>query len=200
MSHIDTVFFDWGGVIANDPGPDFLSQLLRDIGASEQQVEEIYTTYMRRFMRGEISERAYWEELRNNYGFSIHDSISDEFQKWRGLVKNDDVFALVDAAKAKGMQTAILSNLIEPTYNVLQQAGYFERFDKVIASCKVGYAKPQEEIYRIALKELNTTAERSIFIDDKQINLDPADKMGFTTILAQNPAQIITDMTRCLEI
>jgi hypothetical protein len=38
---LKTIFFDWGGVIANDPGDDFPSQLLRQLGASGQQVEEI---------------------------------------------------------------------------------------------------------------------------------------------------------------
>jgi putative hydrolase of the HAD superfamily len=199
MSTITTIFFDWGGVIANDPGDDFLKLLLKNIGADDQQVEEIFETYMSSFMRGQISETEYWNELRSHYGFSIHDSISNEFKEWRGLIKNDDVLALVPQAKAKGWQTAIFSNVIEPTYNVLQQAGYYDPFDKVIASCKVGFAKPQKEIYQIALNELHVTAEQSLFIDDKQSNLDPANAMGFKTILAQNPEQIIADVTAYLQ-
>lgn len=200
MSRITTIFFDWGGVIADDPGDEFLSLLLRNIGASEEQVQEIYDTYMKRFMKGLISETEYWEALRLNYGFSIHDTISDEFKKWNGLVKNDDILALAIQAKAIGLQTAILSNVIEPTYNVLVKAGYYNYFDDVIASCKVGFAKPQPEIYQLALDRLHTTARQSVFIDDKQNNLDPAYKMGFKTILAQNPAQIIQDITQYLPV
>lgn len=198
MNSVNTIFFDWGGVIADDPGGDFLDQLLRDVGATEEQIKEIYETYTRDFMRGEISEAEYWDKLRIKYGLTIHDSISDEFKNWSGLVKNDDVLAVVDQAKAKGLQVAVLSNVIEPTYNVLQQAGYYDRFDKIIASCKVGFAKPQPEIYHIALEQLHTTAEQSLFIDDKQSSLDPAIKMGFTTILARNPEQIINDLLQAI--
>lgn len=197
MHSINTIFFDWGGVVADDPGDEFLSLLLKDIGASEEQVQEIYDTYMRSFMKGEISEAKYWHELRTRYGLTIHDSISDEFKKWRGLVKNDAILELVNQARAHGLQVAILSNVIEPTYNVLLEAGYYDHFDKVIASCKVGYAKPQQEIYQLALEELHTTAEQSVFIDDKQKNLDPANQMGFNTILARSPKQIISDVTAC---
>jgi putative hydrolase of the HAD superfamily len=197
-SSYTTIFFDWGGVVANDPGDEFLGLLLKQIGATDGQVQEIFKTYMSRFMRGQISEAEYWSELNKHYGFKIHDSISDEFKKWRGLVANQNILALVDEAKAKGLQTAIFSNVIEPTYNVLRQAGYYDRFDEIVASCKVGLAKPQPEIYQLALDQLNTTASQSIFIDDKQSNLDPAAKMGFTTILAQSPAQIITDVRRLL--
>jgi epoxide hydrolase-like predicted phosphatase len=145
-------------------------------------------------MRGKISEVEFWNELKSHYGFSVSDSISEEFIKWNGLVANKDVLGLVNELKSKGTQTAILSNVIEPTYNVLERAGYYGRFDEVIASCEVGFAKPELEIYQLALDRLNTTPEQSIFIDDKQINLDPADKMGFTTILAQNPEQILRDI------
>jgi len=193
-----TVFFDWGGVIADDPGDDFLTKLLQDIGASPEQIQEIFQLYMKRFMRGEISENEYWNELRDNYGFQINDSISDEFKKWNGLVANQDVLALVEEVKNQGWQTAILSNVIEPTYNVLQAVGFYDKFDVVIASCKEGFAKPEKQIYQLALERLNTTPEESVFIDDKQANLDPAQEMGFRVILAENPEQIIRDVKETL--
>jgi len=199
MTKYSTIFFDWGGVIADDPGDEFLGKLLRKIGASETQIQEIFETYMKRFMRGQISEVEYWTELRSNYGFEIHDSISEEFKKWRGLVANQQVLALVKEARDNGIQVAILSNVIEPTYNVIKQAGYYDLFDEVIASCKVGYAKPEKEIYEIALERLGATSERSIFIDDKQYCLDPASEMGIETIFAQNPEQIIRDVRSYLK-
>lgn len=194
-----TIFFDWGGVIADDPGDDFLAKLLREIGATDDQIQEIFQSYMRRFMRGEISEAEYWDELRLNYGFTIHDTISEEFKKWSGLAANDIILALVDEAKVKGWQVAILSNVIEPTYNVLKAAGFYDKFDAVIASCKEGFAKPDIEIYNIALEKLNTTANESVFIDDKQPNLTPANTLGFRTILAENPEQIIRDVKKVFE-
>ncbi|HSX05691.1 MAG TPA: HAD family phosphatase [Candidatus Saccharimonadales bacterium] len=195
-----TIFFDWGGVIANDPGDEFLSDLLKSVGASNAQVQEILETYMKRFMRGQISEAEYWQALRTNYGFAIHDSISDEFKKWQGLVANQDILALAKELQAGGMNIAILSNVIEPTYQVVEQAGYYDLFDDVIASCKVGYIKPEKEIYEIALERFNAAASASIFIDDKQYCLDPAEAMGFKTILAQSPEQIIRDVRDCLAV
>jgi epoxide hydrolase-like predicted phosphatase len=191
------IYFDWGGVIANDPGDEFLTELIRSVGASDEQIKEIFEIYMKRFMRGQISEAEYWQELRTKYGLTIHDSISDEFKKWQGLVANNDILALVKEAKSRGLKVAILSNVIEPTYNVIEAAGYYGLFDEVIASCKVGFVKPEKEIYEIALNRFNVTAPESIFIDDKQYCLDPAEAMGFQTILAQSPGQIIRDVRAC---
>lgn len=194
MTKYTTVFFDWGGVMADDPGDEFLGILLKRHGATGEQISEIFQTYMYQFMRGEMTEQEYWRALKEKYGFMIDDSISDEFMEWSGLVANERILDLVNVVKAKGLKVVILSNVIEPTYNSLERAGLYGSFDKVIASCKVGYAKPDKEIYELALKELGATAEQSIFIDDKQRNLDPADEMGFTTILAENPEQIISDL------
>ena len=67
-------------------------------------------------------------------------------------------------------------------------------------SYKVGYGKPDKQIYDIALIKMDTIAERSLFIDDKQSFLDPAIKMGFTTILAVSPEQIIRDVLNQLHL
>lgn len=189
-----TIFFDWGGVVANGPGDEFLSDLIRSLGASEEQTKEIFNIYMKRFMRGDISEADFWQALRTQYNLAIPTTISEAFKKWRGLVANDAILALAKDAKAHGLKIAVLSNVIEPTYNVIAAAGYYDLFDDVIASFNVGYIKPEEQIYTIALDRLGATAEESIFIDDKQVCLEPATKMGFTTILARSPEQIIRDV------
>lgn len=198
MSQLDTIFFDWGGVIADDPGDEFLTLLLKQRGASDEQADEIYNGYMRQFMRGELSESDYWDILRDKYNLGIEDTISEEFKKWNGLIVNEQIIALVDQAKSQNLQVAVLTNIIEPTYNVLVEGGCYDQFDTVIASCKVGFAKPQSEIYTLALDKMNTTADRSLFIDDKQRNIEPAAQMGFETILARNPEQIIRDINTYL--
>lgn len=198
MAKIDTVFFDWGGVVADDPGDDFLGQLLKDIGATDEQVATIFQTYMQRFMRGQITEDEYWQEIKGKFNLLIPNTISDEFMKWSGLVANRDILDLVSELRESGLKVAILSNVIEPTYNVLASAGYYSLFDEVIASCKVGYAKPELEIYQLSLDRLATTADRSLFVDDKQRNLDPALQMGFSVILAKNPEQIVSDIRNTL--
>jgi epoxide hydrolase-like predicted phosphatase len=194
------IFFDWGGVIGLDPDDNFLGNLLLSMGASEEQKEEILDTYKISFMKGEISEKEYWDALRQKYGLSIHDSISDEFKRWKGLQANQVVLNLAIQAKAQNIKIAVLSNVIEPTYAVIKEAGYYDLFDDVIASCKVGYAKPEEEIYLIALKRLGVKSEESIFIDDKEKCIVPAKELGFTTILFNNQQQLVEDLGKFIDL
>jgi len=193
------IFFDWGGVIARDPGNDFLEVMLKRLGATQDQADHIFATYKIRFMRGHISEAEYWEALRKEYGLKIHPSISEEFKKWKGLEVDQTILDLARQAKAMGIKIGVLSNIFEPTYNVIKQAGYYDMFDEVVASCKVGYAKPEEAIYRIALERMQVKAEESVFIDDKLRCLEPAQKLGFTTIHAENHEQLARDLTALLK-
>lgn len=196
---IDTIFFDWGGVIADDPGDDFLLSLLHRLGCSESQAKEVYDNHLRSFIRGEITEADFWQLLRDSYGLAVHETISEDFKQWRGLIQNNDILQLVHSAQAQGLGVALLTNVIEPTYNVLLAEGCYEPFDDVVASCKVGYAKPQPEIYQLAVQRMHTSAKRSLFIDDKQRNIDTAASLGFRTILAEKPTQIIRDVSQYID-
>ena len=58
-------------------------------------------------------------------------------------------------------------------------------FDTVVFSCEVGYAKPDEEIYRIALKRLGAEAKETAFIGDGGSGeLEGARRAGLATVLA----------------
>ena len=54
--------------------------------------------------------------------------------------------------------------------------------------------KPEPEIYSLAVNKLEIKPEECIFVDDKEENLVPANKMGMKTVLAKNPKQIIKEV------
>ncbi len=112
-------------------------------------------------MRGKISEAEYWEALQVRYGFAIPDSISEEFMKWNGLKANQKVLSLVSEANRKvGKPPFFQMSSSQPTTH--WKPPPLRSFDHIIASCDVGFAKPDQEIYAIALDRLNTSAKESV--------------------------------------
>jgi len=194
VNKYSTIFFDWSGVIADDSGDEFIDQLFRSVGATDNQIKEIIGTHFVDFLSGTVSETEFWNNLKINYRLNITEPTSKKFEKWRGLVANKDILELAGEAKARGFRIAVLTNIVEPVYDIIKRNGYYGLFDGVISSCKVGLVKPQKEIYELALKRFNTTAQQSIFIDDKQSNLETAARMGFKTILAESPDRIIREV------
>lgn len=198
MGKYSVIFFDWSGVIADDSGDDFIEQLFKNIGATDAQAKEIIETYFVDFSKGVLSEVEFWDKLRTSYGFDIIEPISKEFKKWRGLSANNNILEIANKLKAQGFKIVVLTNIIKPVYDIINQSGQYDLFDGVVASCEVGLVKPQKEIYDLALKRLGVSAQKSIFIDDKRINIETAKEMGFTTILAQSPNQIIHDLEKLI--
>jgi len=192
------VFFDWSGVVADDSGDDFIDLSLRDIGATGVQIREIIKNEFSQFMLGQISENEYWGKVKDNYGLDIGDSRVGYFNNWQGLRPNDHIIELVHRLKSRGFKVGLISNIIKPVREIIKRDGYYDIFDEAILSCEVGLLKPQKEIYQLALHRMDAIAQESIFIDDKQPNLDTAKSMGFTTILAKTPEQIISEVNKLI--
>lgn len=198
MGKYSVIFFDWSGVVADDSGDDFIEQLFKSIGATDTQAKEIIETYFVDFLKGVFSEVEFWDKLKTSYGFDIIEPTSKEFKSWRGLIANEYMLEIANKAKSQGLKIAVLTNIIKPVYDIIQQSGQYSLFDDVVASCEVGLVKPQKEIYKLALKRLGVSAQKSIFIDDKKINIETANEMGLKTILAQSPSQIIHDLEKLI--
>lgn len=195
-----TVFFDWSGVVADDSGDDFIESSLRDIGATDMQIREIIKNEFSQFMLGQISETEYWDKVKNNYGLNVDDFRIGYFNNWQGIKPNIHIIEFVHELKSKGFSVGLISNIISPVRDIIKRFGYYDIFNEAILSCEVGLLKPQKEIYELALHRMDAVVQESIFIDDKQLNLDTANTMGFVTLLAKTPEQIINEVNKLIGI
>jgi putative hydrolase of the HAD superfamily len=64
----------------------------------------------------------------------------------------------------------------------LEQFGLRDIFIAFFSSCWVGILKPARRIYEVALAMSQAEAADSVFIDDRERNLDPARALGMRTI------------------
>lgn len=85
---------------------------------------------------------------------------------------------ILSALKAKGYRLFYLSNW--PRFSFDSMAPYFAElipnFEGGIISCDVGLLKPEREIYAKLLNDYGLLPEECLFFDDKQENLEPAEK------------------------
>ena len=64
----------------------------------------------------------------------------------------------------------------------LEQFGLRDIFTTFFSSCWVGILKPARRIYEVALAMSQAEAADSVFIDDRERNLEPARTLGMRTI------------------
>jgi putative hydrolase of the HAD superfamily len=85
--------------------------------------------------------------------------------------------------KQSGLKTAILSNMGDSVLESIERVfGWLHDFDVLVWSYQLGIAKPDPAIYRHVLHRLGTSAEQTLFIDDKHVNIEAARKLGMKAI------------------
>ena len=95
---------------------------------------------------------------------------------------NDTLYMLKNAHK-QGIRLGAISNAfisVQGIFTALQLQGVFE---PLILSYQVGVAKPQPEIYHIALKEAKVSPQDACFVDDRPIFVEAALKEKMSAVL-----------------
>lgn len=72
--------------------------------------------------------------------------------------------------------------------------GLDEIFDAYLSSCWLGLRKPTRKFYDRALSIAQARPEQSLFIDDREQNLSPAQALGIHTILYKSADQLRADL------
>jgi putative hydrolase of the HAD superfamily len=63
-------------------------------------------------------------------------------------------------------------------------------FTLFVSSCYVGFRKPEEAIYRMALEIAQKSPEECCFVDDRALNIETAQVLGMHGIRMCDPTQL----------
>ena len=72
--------------------------------------------------------------------------------------------------------------------------GYYDLFDAVYASNKMGMSKPHQDFYRYILSSEGVKPEDVVFIDDSEENVISAEKLGIHTIWFKDAVSLRSDL------
>jgi len=194
---IDTVIFDFGGVLYDIPESNHLKRWLRILKMHEdEQIHQMFTdpNHSELFwdvMRGKIKERDLWAILAKKW--EIPSAIMALFQRNMMSKKrlNKTMMTFMKSLK-NAYKVGILSNAGDETRKTMEKIYRFDQItDEIIISAEEGYAKPDREIYEIALDRLNSIPGKSLFIDDLPENTQAAEALGMRAIHHQNAEETI---------
>ncbi len=106
------------------------------------------------------------------------------------LVPIPETVDLLYRLKARGYPLYCLSNMHFASIEHLErEQRFFEVFSGKLVSCRLKLCKPEPAIYEHALKTYNLKAQDTVFIDDVEVNVAAAAKLGIRTIQFSNTAQ-----------
>ena len=201
---IDTVIFDFGGVLYNTPAARSLSRWLRILGIKENpQVMAMIqdpssSPLFWKIMRGKLSEQEMWKLLARQW--KIPPALIGCFQRSMLSRKrlNKPMAGYLKSIRSR-YKTGILSNAGDEFRKTMEKTFKFDQLvDIIIISAEEGYAKPDPEIYQIAIDRFNTLPENCVFVDNLLENVEAAQALGMRAIHHQNNDETIRILDQIL--
>ena len=180
---VDIIFFDFGGVLAEEGYREGLLSIARLNGLDEKQFlnDAVELTFNRGFVTGEIDEKTFWNILRKHTGIQTSD------QELRNLVLSS--FGLrtwmmewVKQLKRVSVRTAILSDQTRWLEELNEHYGFFQWFERVFNSYHIGKSKRDASIFDYVLGEMHVRSDEALFVDDNLGNIERAMQKGLRTI------------------
>ncbi|MFG2594897.1 HAD-IA family hydrolase [Streptomyces sp. NPDC048462] len=88
------------------------------------------------------------------------------------------------------MPLVLVTNATLELESDLLSLGLADFADHVVSSARVGVAKPDPKIYRIAAERAGVAADRCLFVDDRPENIEAAVALGMTGVHYREPSDL----------
>lgn len=90
---------------------------------------------------------------------------------------------LIEDLKNAGYKLYVLSNMSREFIDYLRERSVYAFFDGEVISCEEHTVKPERRIYEILLSRYDLEPRNTMFIDDRQANIDAAAEFGIVPFL-----------------
>ena len=117
-------------------------------------------------------------------GMRVAEALFAAFSDPAGYRLFDDVRPALDALAGRGVTLGVVSNFEPWLEDILTLQGIDHLFATVAISGKLGVAKPDPEIFQVALKEAGAEPEATVHVGDQPVNdVAAARAVGITPVL-----------------
>ncbi|MEN6319272.1 MAG: HAD family hydrolase [Syntrophaceae bacterium] len=195
--HIDSVLFDFGGVLAEEGFRNGLMAIARLNGLDEGEFfmaarDAIHTCG---YVMGKATEIVYWELLRKTTGIrgdnqSLRNEILSRFTLREWMID------LVRRIKDFRIRVGILSDQTNWLDEIDARYDFFRWFDYIFNSYHMGKGKKDPSHFDDVVKILGAPAHMVLFIDDDPGNCERAGQEGLNVIYYQSRNQFLEEIVK----
>jgi putative hydrolase of the HAD superfamily len=185
-------------VLTGPPEPKAHSELVRITGLTSDRLDHFYWADRHAFDEGKLNGLDYWRKVTGDAGLALDDEAIEALSLWDARMwttQNDAMLSWQQVLKQRGILTAILSNMGDTVLaNMQRELLWLDRFDVQVWSYQLRMAKPDLAIYEYVLKQLGTRPDETLFLDDKQVNIDAANAVGMRAVLFTDVDHLRADL------
>jgi putative hydrolase of the HAD superfamily len=196
---VNTVLFDFGGVLADEGFRNGLAAIGRMSGLIEEDVIRRGHELVLRtgYVTGRAGEGLWWDTLRGE----AHVRGTDEALRLEILERftlRPWMLGLVEQLKSRGLTVGILSDQTNWLDELDGRFGLYGRFDYIFNSFHMGKSKNDPTHFDDVLRLLNRQGSEVLFIDDSDGHVGRAVEKGWKAILYGNPDGFLHELSRQL--
>jgi putative hydrolase of the HAD superfamily len=196
MLEVTALFWDVGGVVlSNGWDREERAAAIKHFGLDAEAFEERHELVNTAFEQGRMNLDTYLEQT---VFYCPRTFSQEEFKSFlfAQSTENHGTRAVLDEVTAAGRYLLATLNNESAELNAFRIRHFqlTRNFTAFFTSCYLGVRKPDSAIYRLALDITQRAPEECIFIDDRQLNLECARRLGMRAIHFQNPQQLARDL------
>jgi putative hydrolase of the HAD superfamily len=184
MNSIQVVFFDFGGVLAEEGYRQGLQTIAMQNGLEPDSFFKTATDtiYECGYVIGRSTEQDYWNLMRARTGIKGSDQeLTGEILSRFTL--RPAMFDAVRKLNERNITTAILSDQTDWLDRLESQYRFFGLFDRVINSYHFGKTKRDDSIFTDAVSAYTIKPSAALFVDDNSGNTERAEGQGLVAHL-----------------
>lgn len=200
MNSIKAVIWDLAGVVLHTVKGTFNSLLAERLDVPLNDIERLISSKENDLWDlNEIDDDAFYTFLLEELNMPMNKkSVLRKFVL-KDFYIDQEILAYIKKIR-KSFTTVLLTNFPAHVHDFLKTDWIVDgAFDHIIASCDVKLLKPDPAIYTLTLARIGCLAEESVFIDDREVNVKAAEKLGINGIVYQSQSQTINDLESILQ-
>ena len=199
MNNIDTLIFDFGGVIINldysKPVEEF--KKLGVFDSKKLYSKEEQTSLFDSLECGQISDEKFLNEIRKKSNTNDLELIK---KAWNSILLNipEERVHLLKKLSLKykiyllSNTNSIHLNEIISAYGEKKWRNFISIFNEVYFSNQIGMRKPNEDVFFYLIKKNKLDVSKTLFIDDSPQHIKTAKKIGFKTYHLTDKEDIVS--------
>jgi len=200
IAGIAAVLFDFGRVLSTDQPQADWQRMVRLSGIGEERLHAGYWGHRDAYDRGLLTGVTYWQTVGSEAGVEftaerIAELIAADVESWAH--PNEPMVEWAGRLARAGVKTGVLSNIGDAMEAGLRaQHAWIQAFAHCTWSHRYGMAKPDAALYGISVEGLGCAAGEVLFIDDREKNVEGAERAGLLAILYTTHVEFEVEMRR----
>ena len=193
-----TVIFDYGEVISLTQSPADREVIRSLAGVDAEPFWHAYFAHRDGLDQGSAGVAAYWRAIAEEVGATwddarVHELWAADFRSWLSI--NPATVEIIADLRAGGTRLALLSNAGADFGSYFRHGPLGDYFAACYVSGELNLLKPHPEIYRHVLADLGVSAADTVFIDNRESNVQGAEAVGITGHLFTGPGELRAFLT-----